>query len=88
MKLVFTRAEVAEALGRTEADFESLRPGLEALGFPKPLRGLGESWSIMEVIRWVNGEGSSMMAAHLLAEDDAADATDASSQPMKPHGRH
>lgn len=70
MKLVFTRAEVAEALGKTIGEFNDLLPGLEELGFPKPVRGLGDSWAIMEVIRWVNGEGSSMMAAHLLADED------------------
>lgn len=70
MKLVFTHAEVAEALGKSIADFDTLRPSLEALGFPKPVRGLGNCWSIMDVIRWVNGEGSSMMAAHLLTEEE------------------
>ena len=72
MKLVFTQAEVAEALGKSVGEFEVLRPSLETLGFPRPVQGLGQSWAIMEVIRWVNGEGSAMMAAHLLAgEDDA-----------------
>ena len=69
MKLVFTRAEVAEALGKTIGEFNDLLPGLEELGFPKPVRGLGDSWAIMEVLRWVNGEGSSMRAAHLLADE-------------------
>ena len=73
MKLVFSRQEVAEALGKTLVEFDGIRPSLEQLGFPKPLRGLGDSWSIMDVIRWVNGEGSSMMAAHILAEEDDAD---------------
>jgi hypothetical protein len=70
MKLVFTHAEVAEALGKSVAEFDALRPSLEELGFPKPVAGLGACWSIMEVIRWVNGEGSSMMAAHLLSDED------------------
>lgn len=73
MKLVFSHLEVAEALGKTSAEFDQLRPSLENIGFPKPLRGLGQAWSIMEVIRWVNGEGSSMMAAHILAEDEDAE---------------
>jgi hypothetical protein len=70
MKLVFTRAEVAEALGKTVEEFDNLLPTLMELGFPKTVRGLGDCWAIMEVIRWVNGEGSSMMAAHLLADED------------------
>jgi hypothetical protein len=73
MKLVFSQHEVAEALGKSPVEFDGLRPSLETLGFPKPLRGLGDSWSIMEVIRWVNGEGSSMMAAHILSEEEDAD---------------
>ena len=74
MKLVFSQREVAEALGKSPGEFDELRPSLESIGFPKPLQGLGQAWSIMEVIRWVNGEGSSMMAAHLLAEDDDMEA--------------
>ena len=73
MKLVFSHQEVAEALGKSPLEFADLRPRLEDFGFPKPLRGLGQSWSIMEVIRWVNGEGSSMMAAHILSEEEDAD---------------
>ncbi len=73
MKLVFNLAEISEALGKTPQEFQALRSDLEAIGFPKPVRGLGESWAIMEVIRWVNGEGSSMMAAHLLADDEDDD---------------
>jgi hypothetical protein len=74
MKLVFNRAEMCEALGKSPAEFDGLRANLELLGFPKPVQGLGECWSIMEVIRWVNGDGSSMMAALLLSdeEDDPA----------------
>lgn len=70
MKLVFTRNEIAEALAKTPAEFDLLRPALEGIGFPKPVEGLGDCWSIMAVIRWVNGEGSSMMAAHLLSDED------------------
>ncbi len=54
MKLVFTREEVAAALGQTAVDFDVLRPTLEAEGFPKPIRGLSLCWSIMDVISWVN----------------------------------
>jgi hypothetical protein len=54
MKLVFKLHEVAEAIGKTEAEFKIIRPDLEALGFPKPVRGLEDRWSIMDVINWVN----------------------------------
>ena len=70
---MFSRLEVAEALNKSPVEFDELLPSLEHLGFPKPLRGLGQSWSIMDVIRWVNGEGSSLMAAHLLAEEEDAE---------------
>ena len=70
MKLVFTLPEVAAALAKTPEEFAILRPSLEQLGFPGTVPGLGDTWPIMEVIRWVNGEGSAMMAAHLLDEDD------------------
>ena len=85
MKLVFSHEEVAEALGKTMVEFDGLRPSLEQLGFPKPLRGLGDSWSILEVIRWVNGEGSSMMAAHILSEEEDADLECLEDRPS---GRH
>lgn len=71
MKLVFTLPEVADALAMSPEEFDALRPSIERLGFPRPVRGLENRWSIMEVIRWVNdGEGGSMMAAHLLSEED------------------
>lgn len=70
MKLVFNLEEVSEALGKTPEHFTALRPHLESLGFPPPVPGLGEAWSIMHVIRWVNGEAASMMAALLMADDD------------------
>ena len=85
MKLVFKLAEVAEALGQTAAEFENIRPSLESLGFPRPVPGLAGCWSIMEVIRWVNGEGSAMMAAHLLAEDDGTGEED---EELRYPGRH
>jgi hypothetical protein len=54
MKLVFTTEEVAAALGKTPQEFASIREELEKLGFPKPVPGLQHSWSIMNVINWVN----------------------------------
>jgi hypothetical protein len=54
MKLVFKRDEVAVALGKTTEEFSKLQFMLETLGFPKPIRGLEDSWSIMDVINWVN----------------------------------
>jgi hypothetical protein len=54
MKLVFDRHEVATALGKTTQEFIDLQPSLEHHGFPKPVRGLDDRWSIMDVISWVN----------------------------------
>ncbi len=54
MKLVFNVAEVAATLGKTEFEFRQARAELETLGFPKPIRGLEDKWSIMNVINWVN----------------------------------
>lgn len=54
MKLVFNVNEVAAALGKTTAEFNVIRPNLEARGFPKPIRGLDESWGIMAIVNWVN----------------------------------
>lgn len=56
MKLVFTREEVAEALGQSLQSFEALLPRLNELGFPKPVRGIEDCWAIMDVIRWINHE--------------------------------
>jgi hypothetical protein len=54
VKLVFSNEEVATALNISTDRFEELRAALEAEGFPKPLPGLERSWSILEVIDWVN----------------------------------
>lgn len=54
MKLVFTKEEVASALGKSSRRFDELRPALEADGFPKPVPGLGACWSILQVSQWVN----------------------------------
>jgi hypothetical protein len=62
MKLVFTREEVAEALGHSTEAFEALLPRLMKAGFPEPVRGLEDRWPIMEVIRWVNREGDASLA--------------------------
>lgn len=58
MKLVFTREEVAEALGQSLQGFEAILPKLNKLGFPQPVRGLEDCWAIMDVIRWINHEPS------------------------------
>ena len=63
MKLVFSSEEVATALNISAARFEELRPALEAEGFPRPLPGLERSWSILEVIDWVNRSGNAPAAA-------------------------
>mgnify|MGYP003434653356 FL=1 len=56
MKLVFTREEVAEALGQSVQDFDRVLPKLNSLGFPRPVRGFEDLWAIMDVIRWINDE--------------------------------
>lgn len=54
MKFVMTKAEVAEALALTLEEFSVLQEDLQRRGFPKPIAGLGERWSIMDVMNWVN----------------------------------
>jgi hypothetical protein len=54
VKLVFSEEEVAAALNISVDRFAERRATLEAEGFPKPLPGLERSWSILEVIDWVN----------------------------------
>jgi hypothetical protein len=54
MRMVFSKTQVAEALGLTEAEFDRARPELESLGFPKPVIGLVETWSMIHVSQWVN----------------------------------
>ena len=56
MKLVFTASELAEALQISADEFKERRQALEANGFPRPLPTLGERWSIMDVVNWVNGK--------------------------------
>lgn len=54
MILVFTKKEVAAALGKSARRFDELRPALEAMGFPRPVPGLGACWSILQVSQWIN----------------------------------
>jgi hypothetical protein len=54
MKLVFNRDEVAAAIGKTTEEFNKNLVMLEKFGFPKPVLGLDDCWSIMAVIDWVN----------------------------------
>ncbi len=54
MKLVFTAEEVSAALQISTSEFERVRSSLEASGFPRPISGLDDRWSIMDVINWVN----------------------------------
>ncbi len=62
MKLVFGSDEVAAALGKTEVEFLEIKHELEARGFPKPIRGLENKWSIMNVINWVNSNPENQVA--------------------------
>ncbi len=54
MKLVFTATEVAEALQISVEELLSQLPTLEANGFPLPLPGLEQRWSIIDIVNWVN----------------------------------
>lgn len=65
MKLVFTAEEVAAALQKQVHEFERLRPSLEAAGFPRPIVGLDDRWSIMDVISWVNRDNAEQGSASL-----------------------
>lgn len=58
MKFVMVKAEVAAALALSESEFDARRQRLDAHGFPRPIAGLEERWSIMDVINWVNREQS------------------------------
>lgn len=84
MKLVFTREEVAEALGQSVQDFDQVLPKLNGLGFPKPVRGLENLWPIMDVIRWINDEPSPTLES--VAQELNAELKH---MPLKPRsGRH
>lgn len=63
MKFVFTKEEVANALSMPLAEFEQGRMVLEAHDFPKPIAGLHERWSIIDVISWINRTAISPTAA-------------------------
>jgi hypothetical protein len=54
MKLVLTKAEVAEALAVTVDDLDRDMPSLLRLGFPAPVIGLVDRWPIMGVMNWIN----------------------------------
>ncbi len=71
MILVLTPRQVAAAFNKSTGEFENLRAQLETLGFPKPLRGLPDRWSILDVMDWLkfsHGEGVQLPdAAQFLA---------------------
>jgi hypothetical protein len=54
MKMVFNAVEVAEALALTTSEFQNIKDKLYEYGFPQPVPGLGERWSIIGVINWLN----------------------------------
>lgn len=64
MKLVFTADEVAAVLQMPRPEFDRLRSGLEAVGFPPPIKGLADRWSIINVINWVNSDGRPNTTPH------------------------
>jgi hypothetical protein len=54
--LAWTAHQVADALGLTVAQFRGRRARLEAAGFPPPLPGLQDRWSIRAVEAWAASE--------------------------------
>jgi hypothetical protein len=70
MKLVLSKKETAAALGKSVRRFDELRPRLEAMGFPRPVPGLGAAWSVLLLMQWVNrggnqgGSGSTHASSH------------------------
>jgi len=64
MRFVMTKSEVAVALALPIDEFERRRDELEKLGFPSPIAGLGERWSIIAVINWINRRQTERLAKH------------------------
>lgn len=62
MRFVMTKSEVAVALALPVDEFEQRRGELEKLGFPSPITGLGERWSIIAVINWINRRQTERLA--------------------------
>jgi hypothetical protein len=54
MKMVFNTVEVAEALALSVVEFEQVQVKLYNYGFPQPVPGLEQRWSIISVINWLN----------------------------------
>jgi hypothetical protein len=71
MKIVFTKDEVANALSMSLAEFEQCRLELEAISFPRPIAGLHERWSIIDVVNWVNRSGTSRLPRRSLSDSPA-----------------
>ena len=67
MKFVFTKTEVANALSMSNAEFDTHRPTIEANDFPKPIPGLHERWSIIDVINWINRSTSTIASKNQIA---------------------
>jgi predicted DNA-binding transcriptional regulator AlpA len=54
MPLTIKTADCAQLLGKTVKTFRYIRPALEGLGFPLPLKIPGQPiWSEQEVVEWV-----------------------------------
>jgi hypothetical protein len=74
MRMVYSKAQVAEALGMTEEDFDRKRPDFERLGFPRPVIGLADTWSIIHVSLWVNRDDAGDEAQSDGLNEDGASA--------------
>jgi hypothetical protein len=72
MKMVFSKQEVAEALGLTCEEFDGQLTHLETCGFPRPIFGLGERWSMIHVVSWINREPETVSPRFAFEESGAS----------------
>lgn len=87
MQLVFNKAELVEALKLSARRFDEMRPALEALGFPRPVPGMGARWSVMAVQSWIN-RGAVLPASPLAGVEQGDGADAALSTPVLSMQRH
>ena len=63
MQLLMTKAETAGLLRMSERRFDQLRPRLEKIGFPKPVKGLGCRWHRLALESWLDNAAGRLPAA-------------------------
>ena len=57
MNITVKAVEVADALGKTEAEFQTMLPALAALGFPLPCRSANE-FEMEAILNWIGEQQS------------------------------